>query len=101
MGKSVFDTEDTSDLPKNLQVSPTSNFGRDIVQVFERAASEGLNELNVNQVTVAFHRMFGEKYKEPKNSVQIMNKLFAMARGQKFPIEKVIGPNGTYRLKKK
>lgn len=100
MNKSVFDITDTSDLPENLRVNPVSDFGRDIVRVFEQAESEGLSELNVNQVTVAFHRMFGKNYKQPKNSIQIMNKLFAMAKGKKFPIEKVAGPNGTYRLKK-
>ena len=100
MEKSVFDTEDTSDLPENLQIAPESNFGRDIVQVFERSKAEGLNELNINQVTVAFHRMFGKKYQKPKDYVQIMNKLFGMSRGNKFPIEKVEGLNGTYRLKK-
>lgn len=28
-----------------------------------------------------------------------MNKLFAMAAGKKFPLEKVEGKQGTYRLK--
>ena len=28
-----------------------------------------------------------------------MNKLFAMATGKKFPLEKVEGKQGTYRLK--
>ena len=48
---------------------------------------------------VAFHRMFREKYEtKPKNNIQIMNKLFAMAAGKKYPIEKVKDKQGTYKL---
>ena len=70
------------------------------MELFEYACEEGLMELNVNQVMVAFHRKFGKNYSKPKTNVQIMNKLFAMAKGKKFPLEKVDGKNGTYRLKK-
>ena len=34
-----------------------------------------------------------------KSNVQIMNKLFTMATNGKYPLEKVEGEQGTYRLK--
>ena len=98
--KSIFDTEDTADLPRDLQVGPGDRFGYQIMELFEYACEEGLMELNVNQVMVAFHRKFRKNYSKLKTNVQIMNKLFAMAKGKKFPLEKVDGKNGTYRLKK-
>ena len=49
---------------------------------------------------VAYHRLFGEKNKKIKNNIQIMNKLFSIARQKNAPLEKVSGINGTYKLKK-
>ena len=99
MVKNIFDTTDTSDLPQELQIARSDDFGQEILEVFYQAKELGLNELNVNQVMVAFHRMFRDKYaKKPKNNIQIMNKLFTMAAGKKYPLEKVKGKQGTYRL---
>ena len=101
MKKDIFDTNDLSDLPKKLQNLRTSDFGDEIMEVFEKAKEAGYDVLYVNQITVAFHRLNRDKYKNsPRSSTVIANKLCAMARGKKFPIERVSGKKGCYRLKK-
>ena len=101
MRKSIFDMNDLSDLPVELQKIRISDFGDEIMEVFKEAQAEGLDTLNVNQVTVAFHRMFREKYKKnPRSNTLISNKLCSMANGKKFPIERVSGQKGCYKLKK-
>ena len=98
--KDIFDTNDTSDLPKNLRIDKTDKFADCIIKVFEKGKEQGLQELNVNQVMVAFYRLFNEEFSKPKNNIQIMNKLFSMAKKENALIEKVANVNGTYRLKK-
>jgi len=99
--ENIFDLTDLSDLPAKLQKLRTTDFGEEIMQVFERAKKEGRKVLNVSEVTVAFHRMFRDKYQnDPRSNILISNKLCAMASGKKFPIERVTGQKGCYRLKK-
>ncbi|OLA64848.1 MAG: hypothetical protein BHW56_07905 [Acetobacter sp. 46_36] len=64
------------------------------------AKDAGIEKLTVNQVTVAYYRRYVEKNGcKVKTNIQIMNKLFAMATSGKYPLEKVEGEQGTYRLK--
>ena len=102
MTKNDYNFDDISDVefPEEVKLGRSDDFGREIMEIFYGARENGISELNVNQVMVVFYRKFSEKYKDhPKTNIQIMNKLFAMAAGKKFPLEKVEGKQGTYRLK--
>lgn len=96
----IFDIKNTDDLPKELRIGHHDPFTEEIIHLFKLAEEKGLKQLNVNQVMVAYHRLFGEKNKKIKNNIQIMNKLFSIARQKNAPLEKVSGINGTYKLKK-
>lgn len=100
MKPNIFDTTNMNDLPKNLRMVRQDKFADEIMEIFNIAAENGLTELNVNQVMVAHYRKFHPDDKDAKTNIQIMNKLFAMAKSGKYPLEKVASRNGTYRLKK-
>ena len=102
MTKNDYNFDDISDVdfPEDVKLGRSDDFGREIMEVFYGAKENGITELTVNQVMIVFYRKLSEKYKDhPKTNIQIMNKLFAMAAGKKFPLEKVEGKQGTYRLK--
>jgi hypothetical protein len=100
----LFDTEDLSDIKEKDKVKIGKGkqdvFGQQLIELFIKAKDAGIEKLNVNQVTVAYYRCFVENGDcKVKTNIQIMNKLFAMAAGDKYPLEKVEGEQGTYRLK--
>lgn len=100
----LFDTEDLSDIKDKDKVKigrgKQDIFGERIMELFIKAKDAGIEKLTVNQVTVAYYRSFVENGdSKAKTNIQIMNKLFAMAAGGKYPLEKVEGEQGTYRLK--
>lgn len=100
----LFDTEDLSDIKERDRVKigrgKQDIFGQQLIELFILAKDTGIEKLTVNQVTVAYYRRFVEKYGcKVKTNIQIMNKLFAMATGGKYPLEKIEGEQGTYRLK--
>lgn len=99
--KKLFDIQDISDIENKVKIGKGKQdiFGQQLMELFILARDSGIETLTVNQVTVAYYRHFVEKYHaKEKTNIQIMNKLFAMASGNKYPIEKVEGEQGTYRL---
>lgn len=100
----LFDTEDLSDIKEKDKIKIGKGkqdiFGEQLMELFIKAKDAGIEKLNVNQITVAYYRYYVEKGNSKiKTNIQIMNKLFAMAAGDKYPLEKVEGEQGTYRLK--
>ncbi len=100
----LFDTEDLSDIKERDRVKigrgKQDIFGQQLIELFILAKDTGIEKLTVNQVTVAYYRRYVEKNGcKVKTNIQIMNKLFAMATSGKYPLEKVEGEQGTYRLK--
>ena len=98
----LFDINDVSDVEDKVKIGKGKQdvFGQQLMELFIMARDSGIVKLTVNQVTVAYYRHFVEKYHvKEKTNIQIMNKLFAMATGGKYPLEKIEGEQGTYRLK--
>lgn len=100
----LFDTDDLSDIKEKDKVKigrgKQDIFGQQLIELFILAKDAGIEKLTVNQVTVAYYRRYVEKNGcKVKTNIQIMNKLFAMATSGKYPLEKVEGEQGIYRLK--
>lgn len=90
----VFDLSDLSDLPQNikaeLKVNARDPFEKNIIDIFRKAS----RELEIDQVTVAYYRLF----KEAKERKQIMAKLYNMSRTDRPAIQSVAGKKGVYKL---
>ena len=102
--KSIFDIDDVSDISEELKISRgrQDTFGICLHELFIKAKREGYQELNIDQITVAYHRFFVLRHRaRKKTAVQIMNKMLALASQNKFNIKKVKGKNGTYYLDEK
>lgn len=88
----LFDINDVSDVEDKVKIGKGKQdvFGQQLMELFIMARDSGIEKLTVNQVTVAYYRHFVEKYHvKVKTNIQIMNKLFAMATGGKYPLEKL------------
>lgn len=98
MVKDIFDVNDVSDLPDDIKLNDNRDvFGNDIIELFRVAKVNGYESLCVNQVIVGLYRMF-DKYKDnPKNAIQVMNKLYTMSIRNKYPLINA-GKNGVYKL---
>lgn len=92
--KQIFDLSNIADLPeeiaKEMLILSRSAFERNIIEIFRMANCE----LEIDQITVAYYRLF----KEVKNRNQIAVKLCNMAKIDKPQIERIKGKKGFYRL---
>ena len=95
----LFDLDDVSDVEEVLSIPRGKKdvFGEKLQELFMLAKHEGLNELNISQIAVGYHRRYvlngnGSK----KTTLQITNKLLAMANDKRYHIKKVPGKRGTY-----
>lgn len=98
---SVFDLNDKRDIKANLELSQEKEdkFGKELHDLFVKAKQEGIENLTIDQITVAHYRVYVKTGKsEEKNAIQIMNKLWALAKRNKFNIKKVKGKKGKYYL---
>ena len=102
----LFDISDTDDLPKEiaeeLVVNTRDPFELNINQLFLLARDQGLDQLNIDQITVAYYRQFVKNTfnAESKSRKQIALKISNMIRGHKPLIESIPERKGVYRLKK-
>lgn len=91
--KSIFDHKD---LPMSIRndlhlISQCDKFREKICRLFDVAKEYGINELNVNQVTVAYYRIYTAKDKKDiKTLQQIRTKMYNIVRDdarykKKFP----------------
>ena len=98
---SVFDLNDKRDIKADLELSQEKEdkFGKKLHDLFVKAKQEGIENLTIDQITVAHYRVYVKTGKsEEKNAIQIMNKLWALAKRNKFNIKKVKGKKGKYYL---
>ena len=89
MTDDIFDTENTADLPEQLQKKVTKEFDNNIIELFKIAK----RPLHIDEVTVAYYRKFGIK----KTKREIMIKLYNMTRLKNPKIIKY-NKKGYYRL---
>lgn len=98
---SVFDINDTRDIKSNLELSSVKEdkFGKELHDLFVKARQEGIENLTIDQITVAYYRVYVKTGKaKEKTAIQIMNKLWALAKRKKFNIKKENGKKGKYYL---
>lgn len=83
--KSLFDLNDVSDVDAEVNIQmyqgKPMNFSDKIFNLFTIAKEHGMNQLNADQVTGAYYRVYCENdaNSELKTKMQICNKMYYMA----------------------
>lgn len=83
--ESIFDSSDlTQDVKRKLglEVIKKDVFGDRIYHLFDIAKDRGIHSLTLEEIVVAYDRMYNQKGKDNKSVNQIQKKLDKMARDE-------------------